>query len=293
MSTPASAGVAVVTGASRGVGQGVAEALGAAGMIVYVTGRSTAEGSCRVGDEVLHGTIHASAAAVTAAGGQGIAVHCDHADDRQVQALFERVEREQGRLDILVNNAIYIDDSLIAPGSFWSKPQSQADIFGVGLRSNYIATHCAAPLLLKSDHGLVVFTSSYGAGCYMHGPAYGAQKAGCDKMAHDMAVDFEGTGVAALSLWLGVQRTERTELAARQRSDTYGDIMERSESPQFVGRVIHALWRDPELASLSGQTLIVAELAAQYGVRDEGEREPPSLRRMLGEPRVFHPARVS
>ncbi len=293
MSTPASPGVAVVTGASRGVGQGVAEALGAAGMIVYVTGRSTAEGSCRVGDEVLHGTIHASAAAVTAAGGQGIAVHCDHADDRQVQALFERVEREQGRLDILVNNAIYIDDSLIAPGPFWSKPQSQADIFGVGLRSNYIATHCAAPLLLKSDKALVVFTSSYGAGCYMHGPAYGAQKAGCDKMAHDMAVDFEGTGVAALSLWLGVQRTERTALAARQRSDTYGDIMGHSESPQFVGRVIHALWRDPELASLSGQTLIVAELAAQYGVRDEGEREPPSLRRMLGEPRVFHPARVS
>ena len=293
MSTPASPGVAVVTGASRGVGQGVAEALGAAGMIVYVTGRSTAEGSCRVGDEVLHGTIHASAAAVTAAGGQGIAVHCDHADDRQVQALFERVEREQGRLDILVNNAIYIDDSLIAPGPFWSKPQSQADIFGVGLRSNYIATHCAAPLLLKSDKALVVFTSSYGAGCYMHGPAYGAQKAGCDKMAHDMAVDFEGTGVAALSLWLGVQRTERTALAARQRSDTYGDIMAHSESPQFVGRVIHALWRDPELASLSGQTLIVAELAAQYGVRDEGEREPPSLRRMLGEPRVFHPARVS
>ena len=293
MSTPVSPGVAVVTGASRGVGQGVAEALGAAGMTVYVTGRSTTEGSCRVGDEVLHGTIHASAAAVTAAGGQGIAVHCDHADDGQVQALFERVEREQGRLDILVNNAIHIDDSLIAPGPFWTKPHSQADIFGVGLRSNYIATHCAAPLLLKSAPALVVFTSSYGAGCYMHGPAYGAQKAGCDKMAWDMGVDFEGTGVAALSLWLGVQRTERTALAARQRSDAYGDFMAHSESPQFVGRVIHALWRDPELASRSGQILIVAELAAQYGVRDEGGREPPSLRRMLGEPRACHPARVS
>ena len=94
-------------------------------------------------------------------------------------------------------------------------------------------------------------------------------------------------------MWLGVQRTERTALAARQRSDAYGDFMAHSESPQFVGRVIHALWRDAELASRSGQTLIVAELAAQYGVRDEGGREPPSLRRMLGEPRAFHPARVS
>lgn len=293
MNTSPSRGVAVVTGASRGVGRGIAEALGAAGMTVYVTGRSTVEGSARLGDEVLHGTIHDAAAAVTAAGGQGIAVHCDHADDAQVQALFERVGREQGRLDILVNNAIHIDDSLIDPGPFWAKPLAQAGIFGVGLRSNYVAAWHAAPLLLQAEQGLVAFTSSYGAGCYMHGPAYGAQKAGCDKMAADMAVDFEGTGVAALSLWLGVQRTERTEIAARRRSDAYGDFTARSESPQFVGRVIHALWRDPELAALSGQTQIAAELAQRYGVRDEGGREPPSWRNILGAPPAFHPARVS
>lgn len=288
-----SSGVAVVTGASRGVGSGVAEALGAAGMTVYVTGRSLVDGASRFGTTPLHGTIHAAAQAVTHAGGQGIAVQCDHADDAQVQALFERVGREQDQIDILVNNAIHIDDSLVEPGPFWAKPLGQADIFGVGLRSNYVAAHCAAPLLLKAGRGLVVFTSSYGGGCYMHGPAYGAQKAGCDKMAADMAVDFEGTGVAALSLWLGVQRTERTEIAARQRSDAYGDFMARSESPQFVGRVIHALWRDPELAALSGQTLIVAELAGRYGVRDEGGREPPTWREMLSAPRPFHPARIS
>ncbi len=288
-----SSGVAVVTGASRGVGSGVAEALGAAGMTVYVTGRSLVDGDSSFGNTPLHGTIHSSAQAVTAAGGQGIAVQCDHADDGQVNALFERIGREQDRIDILVNNAITIDDSLVEPGPFWAKPLSQADIFGVGLRSNYVAAHCAAPLLLKAGRGLVVFTSSYGAGCYMHGPAYGAQKAGCDKMAADMAVDFEGTGVAALSLWLGVQRTERTQIAAQRRRDAYGDFMARSESPQFVGRVIHALWRDPELAALSGQTLIVAELAGRYGVRDEGGREPPTLREMLGAPRPFHPARIS
>lgn len=296
MPSPSSAGVAVVTGASRGVGQGIAQALGAAGMTVYVTGRSTAEGARQLGDAPLHGTIHSSAAAVTAAGGRGIAVACDHGDDAQVAALFERIAREQGRIDILVNNALAIDDSLIAPGPFWQKPLAQAEMLGVGLRSHYVATHHAAPLLLsagKSGGALVVFTSSFGAGCYMHGPAYGAQKAGCDKMASDMAVDFEGMGVAALSLWLGVQRTERTEIAARQRNDAYGDFMARSESPQFVGRTIHALWRDPQLAARSGQTLIVAELALAYGLQDEGERSPPSWREFLGAPRPFHPARVS
>ena len=112
-------------------------------------------------------------------------------------------------------------------------------------------------------------------------------------MAADMAVDFEGSGVAAVSLWLGVQRTERTTLAARQREDAYGDFLERSESPQFVGRTLHALWRDPALAQRSGQTLIVAELAQDYGVRDDDERSPPSWREWLGGPRPFHPARVS
>ncbi|GAA4002229.1 SDR family NAD(P)-dependent oxidoreductase [Comamonas faecalis] len=296
MTSSPTGGVAVVTGASRGVGQGIAQALGAAGMTVYVTGRSTREGEQQLAGEPLHGTIHSSAAAVTAAGGRGIAVACDHADDAQVAALFKRIGQEQGRIDILVNNALAIDDSLIAPGPFWEKPLTQARMLDVGLRSHYVASHHAAPLLLAAgrDGGaLLVFTSSFGAGCYMHGPAYGAQKAGCDKMAFDMAVDFEGTGVAALSLWLGVQRTERTEIAARQRSDAYGDFMARSESPQFVGRTIAALWRDAQLAGRSGQTLIVAELAQQYGLRDEGDRSPPSWREFLGAPRPYHPARVS
>lgn len=175
--------VCVVTGASRGVGRGVALALGAAGATVYVTGRSLKEG-----DSPLPGTVGRTAADVTAAGGCGIAVACDHADDAQVAALFERVRREQGRIDILVNCAIAIPDLLTEIGPFWRKPLAMTALLDVGLRSTYVACHCAADLLIAA-RGLVVNISSAGSRCYMHGPAYGAGKAGTDKMTFDMAHD--------------------------------------------------------------------------------------------------------
>ena len=210
--------IALVTGASRGVGKGIAEALGAAGMTVYVTGRSVESGNARLRGQVMHGSIHETAAAIDAAGGKGIAVQCDHADDEQVRALFQRIDAEHGRLDLLVNNVAFIHEQLIDPGPFWEKPLELVDILDIGLRSAYVASYHAAPLLLRAPKALVAFTSSFGAGCYMHGPAYGAQKAGVDKLAADMAIDFEGTGVAALSLWLGPQLTERTAIAGQARA---------------------------------------------------------------------------
>lgn len=284
--------VAVVTGASRGVGKGIALALGAAGMVVYVTGRSTTASGAQLRGQVLPGSIQETAEAVTRAGGLGIPVACDHADDAQVRALFEQVGREQGRLDLLVNNATFLHENLIDPGPFWEKPLELVGILDVGLRSAYVASYYAAPLLVAGGHGLIAFVSSYGAGCYMHGPAYGAQKAGCDKLAADMAVDLEGTGVAALSLWLGPQRTERTAIAGEQRADQYEAFLAQAETPEFNGRVIRALLDDPALASLSGQTLVTAELAPGYGISEEGGRQPPSYREQLGAPRVPHPARV-
>lgn len=284
--------VAVVTGASRGVGKGIALALGAAGMVVYVTGRSTKASSSQLRGQVLPGSIQETAEAVTGAGGLGIAVCCDHGDDQQVKALFEQVGREQGRLDLLVNNATFLHENLIDPGPFWEKPLELVGILDVGLRSAYVASYYAAPLLVAGGHGLITFVSSYGASCYMHGPAYGAQKIGCDKLAADMAVDLEDTGVAAVSLWLGPQRTERTAIAGEQRPDQYEAFLAQAETPEFNGRVIHALLNDPDLASLSGQTLVTAELAAGYGISEEGGRMPPSYREQLGEPRVPHPARV-
>lgn len=284
--------VAVVTGASRGVGKGIALALGAAGMVVFVTGRSTEEGASRLRGQVLPGTIHETAAAITRAGGLGIAVVCDHADDTQVKALFEQVDERYGRLDLLVNNAAFLHENLIDPGPFWEKPLELVKILDIGLRSAYVASYYSAPLLVRGGHGLVAFVSSYGASCYMHGPAYGAQKAGCDKLAADMAVDFENTGVAAVSLWLGPQLTERTAIAGAHRREQYEAFLAQAETPEFNGRVIHALLEDPALMTFSGQTLITAELAPGYGLSEDGGRLPPSYREQLGEPRIPHPARV-
>ncbi|SDH71456.1 SDR family NAD(P)-dependent oxidoreductase [Pseudomonas panipatensis] len=285
-------GVALVTGASRGVGKGIAVALGAAGMTVYVSGRSTQSGAARLRGQVMPGSIHETAAAIDAAGGRGIAVQCDHGDDAQVRALFQRIDEEQGQLDLLVNNAACIHENLIDPGPFWEKPLELVDILDVGLRSAYVASYYAAPLLLRAARGLIAFTSSFGAGCYMHGPAYGAQKAGIDKLAADMAVDFENTRVAALSLWLGPQLTERTAIAGQARADQYEAFLAQAETPQFNGRIIRALLDDPQLPSLSGLTLVSAELALRYAICEADGRQPPSWREQLGAPRVQHPARV-
>jgi NAD(P)-dependent dehydrogenase (short-subunit alcohol dehydrogenase family) len=284
--------VAVVTGASRGVGKGIAIALGAAGMTVYLSGRSATRSNSQLRGKPLPGSLAETAEAVTRAGGKGIAVPCDHRDDEQVHELFARVEREQGRLDLLVNNAAFLHENLIDPGPFWEKPLELVDILDVGLRSAYVASYHAAKLLVRNGHGLIAFVSSFGAGCYMHGPAYGAQKSGCDKFAADMAIDLENTGVAAVSLWLGPQRTERTAIAGAERADQYEAFMAMAETPEFNGRVIHALLNDPNLQALSGQTLITAEVAQGYGITEAEGRQPPSYREMLGAPRAQHPARV-
>jgi NAD(P)-dependent dehydrogenase (short-subunit alcohol dehydrogenase family) len=262
---------AVVTGASRGAGLGIAEALGGAGWRVYLTGRT-------VGEQ------HAER--VNEAGGEGIAVATDHGDDDAVAGLFERVGADCGRLDLLVNNAAAISDRLTDPAPFWAKPLPLADVLDVGLRSAYVASWHAAPLLLRADRGLIAFTSSPGSVCYMHGPAYGAQKAGVDKMAADMAVDFRGTAVSTVSIWMGILLTERMRAAFAGKPEALAAFAEHAETPQFTGRLIDALYRDPDLASLSGHTVIAAELAQRFGITDEGGRRPPTHRGALGSPRA-------
>ncbi len=268
--------VALVTGGSRGAGAGIAHALGSHGCTVYVTGRT--ENS---GEAALAGTIHETAQRVTEAGGTGIAVRVDHGDDEQVKALFERIGREQGRLDILVNNAAIIRDEMMGRTKFWEEPLNVVDTLNVGLRSSYVATVYAAPLMLPQRKGLVVFTSSSGAVHYAFGPAYGVPKAGTDKMAADMALDFREFGIAAVSIWMGSLLTDRVRAIIASNPEKFGRILDTAETPELTGHVIWALYNDPELMELTGQTLIGAELAVKYGIKDEGDRQPPSYRELF------------
>lgn len=272
-----SAPVAVVTGASRGAGAGIAHALGSHGCTVYVSGR-TRDGSVAP----RAGTIDQTAAQVNAAGGRGIAVEVDHGDDDQVKALFEQIGRDHGRVDILVNNAAIIRDEMMGRTKFWEEPLNVIDTLDVGLRSSYVATFYAAPLMLAQRKGLVAFSSSSGAAHYAFGPAYGVPKAGTDKMAADMAFDLREFDVAAISIWMGSLLTDRVRAIIAAKPEKFGHILDSAETPELTGHVIWALYNDPDLMELSGQTLIGAELAVKYGIVDEVGRQPPSYRDMFG-----------
>lgn len=285
----ASPPVAVVTGASRGAGKGIALALGEAGYVVYVTGRTTVEGT---GAEGLPGTVAGTAQEVTARGGQGIPIVCDHRDDAQVAAAFEQVATEQdGRLDILVNNAIALPSTVTGDKRFWEIPyQNEMGMLDVGLRTHWVAAWHAARLMVPRRFGLIVHISSPGATTYvpgLHGPGYGAGKAGGDKMMYDMAFDLRSENVAAISLWPGLLRTERVLRNASARGDLTGVVFPSNESPEFSGRVIAAIAAAPDRMEHSGKVHYVAELAAHYGVTDIDGSVNPSFRPWLGAPTQF------
>ena len=272
---PTTPTVAIVTGASRGAGRGIAIALGSHGCTVYITGRSV-----QPGDHPLPGTIYETAAAVDAAGGHGVAVRCDHGDDAQVRALFGQVMAEQGRIDILVNNAAAVYDELSLPGNFWEKPLKLADMIDVGIRSSYVASWLAAPIMVRQDRGLIVMTSASGAAHYVFGPGYGAHKAAVDKMAFDMGVDFREakSQVVAVSIWMGALATERLLAMIAADPAKLGYLRDQIETPEFTGHIIWALAHDPQLAESSGRTLIGAEVARHYAITDADGRQPPSSR---------------
>ncbi|NLY95632.1 MAG: SDR family NAD(P)-dependent oxidoreductase [Myxococcales bacterium] len=279
--------IAVVTGGSRGVGKGIALALGAHGYHVYVTGRTTGEKAHPLG-----GTAEETAQAIVEAGGSATGAVLDHGDDDAVQRFFREVGERHGRIDVLVNNATAIPRELVKPGPFWEKSLDLLRIVDVGMRSHYVATHAAAPFLVKAGGALVVFTSSFGGRCYMHGPAYGMGKAGVDKMAMDMAVDFQPFDVASVSLWLGLVKTERNAALFDMPNSPYAHLAKGAESPRLVGEVVAALHADPRRMERSGQVLITAELAAEYGLGEADGTQPPSHRPMLGDPPVRNEAKV-
>lgn len=283
MMSPSLAGkVALVTGASRGIGKGIAVALGEAGATVYVTGRSTYR---RRHD--LPGTVEETAAEVTERGGHGRPVQVDHHVDSQVAALFAQIYSDSGRLDILVNNAFALPEDLTDPGGFWEKPTSNWDMVDVGVRSNFIAARHAAQLMVPQKSGLIVATSGYVGVTYTYGVLFGVCKTAVDRMARDMAIELHPHRVASMSLWQGLTMTERAQRNLAAEPAMAKSIVTRpavSSSPEYPGRVICALATDPALMDLSGGTFITAELAQRYGITDIDGRTVPSLRSERGSP---------
>ena len=253
--------VAVVTGASRGIGLGCALELGADGATVYVTGRTL-----RDGDAPLPGSIASAAQAVDAAGGRGVAVACDHRDDDAVEALFARVQREHGRLDVLVNNAFLIPPELTSGRKFWEVPLSNwDDMIDVGTRSAYVASVFAARAMVPARRGLIANISSSGANKYAWHVAYGVGKAALDRLTADTAHELAPHGVAVVSLWPGLVLTERV---AKVRARMPGLAHVKGETPRFTGRAVAALAADADVLRHSGRALASRELALAYDFRD-------------------------
>ncbi len=267
--------IALVTGASRGVGKGIALGLGEAGATVYVTGRTVQAGQASV---ALPGTIGETAAAVTALGGLGLALQCDHRDDAQVAAVFERIQHEQGRLDILVNNVWggyeHFNDGteFWKEKGFWTMPLARWDkAFQAGVRAHYVASVFAAPLMIARRSGLIANISFFAAQKDNAGVAYGVAKAATDRLAATMAYELREHNVAALSIYPGLVRTESV-----LKAGGFFDLS-NSESPQFIGRAVAALAPDPNRMQKSGQVLVAAALALEYGFTDIDGKQPRPL----------------
>jgi NAD(P)-dependent dehydrogenase (short-subunit alcohol dehydrogenase family) len=258
--------VALVTGASRGLGRGIALGLGAAGWTLWVTGRSS-----RTSRPTSHlpGTVEETAEAVTAAGGQGIAAVCDHRDDEQVRAMVARIRSESGALHLLVNNAWGGYERLNAGAwhewnaPFWDQPLELWDaMFDGGVRAHYVTTALCAGLLRATPGSLIVTVSMEAGSQHQaeHGVAYSVAKAADDRLALAASVALSADGVASVALYPGLVRTEGVMQFAE-----YLDLAD-SQSPEGVGRVVAALAADDKVMPLSGHALTVTDLARRYGI---------------------------
>lgn len=282
---PLAGKVALVTGASRGIGKGIALVLAEQGATVYITGRTVNEG-----DYYLPGTVGGTAAECDArgkdSGGKGIAVACDHGDDAAVAALFARIDKEQGRLDILVNNAFTLSDDLLEPKGFWEKPLSNLEMWDVGVKSNYVASWHAAKLMARQKSGLMVAISGFAGTTYTYGVIFGTSKSAVGRMARDMAVELQPYNVASLTLWQGLTLTEKAQdnLAKMADKMTTSITTMQGSSVEHPGRVVAALATDPEIMKKSGGEFVTTELAMEYGITDIDGTVIPSARAARGNP---------
>ena len=267
--------VALVTGASRGVGKGIAQGLGEAGATVYLTGRTVDTGKV---DEGLPGTVTQTAVEVTRLGGRGIALCCDHRKDAEVDAVFNRIMKECARIDILINNVWGGYEHIVEQNGqytwekpFWEQPRWRWEaMFVAGVRAHYIASALAARAMVSQRSGLIVNVSSSAGKQYASNVLYGVAKACDDRLAKDMAYELKAYNVAAVSIYPGLVRTERV-LAAGVFD------LSNSESAQFIGRAIAGLATDPNIMQKSGQVFAAATLALEYGFTDIDGKQPKPL----------------
>ena len=250
--------VALVTGATKGVGRGVGRELARQGARVFVTGRSAPD----------HGRLDEHTTGI----------RCDHREDLQVEAAFNLVVREANTIDILVNNVWggyerMVDDGQFTwPKPFWEQPVWRWDaMFSAGVRAHYHASQLAAPAMIAHGRGLIVNISFWAAQKHIGNVAYGVSKAATDKMTADMATELKPYGVAVVSLYPGLVRTEKVMEAAQWLD------MTNSESPEFIGRAVAALAADPDVLRYTGKVLVAAGLAAEYGFTDIDGKTPRPL----------------
>ncbi|XP_003802014.1 dehydrogenase/reductase SDR family member 1 [Otolemur garnettii] len=266
MACPMKGQVCVVTGASRGIGRGIALQLCQAGATVYITGRHL-------------DTLQVTAQEAQSLGGRCVPVVCDSSQESEVRSLFEQVDREQqGRLDVLVNNAYAGVQTILNNGNktFWENPASMwDDINNVGLRGHYLCSVYGARLMVPAGRGLIVIISSPGGLQYMFNVPYGVGKAACDKLAADCAHELRRHGVSYVSLWPGLVQTEmvkehmaKEEALQDPLTKQFRSHFSSAETTEMSGKCVVALATDPNILSLSGKVLPSCDLARRYGLRD-------------------------
>ena len=274
--------VALVTGATRGLGKGIALQLGQAGALVYITGRTLKSTNGL-------GSLEDTANEIRERGGKCIPVQCDHENDQDIYKLFERIKNEQNeRLDILINNAYKGVDTIFETGAlkFWEqKPEVWDDINNVGLRNHYICTVYAARIMVPRKQGLIINVSSPGGLRYLFNVAYGIGKAAVDRMAADCGVELKRHNVTMISLYPGAVKTELVTHNQAKRSDsskpTGSDkIFANAESIEFAGKIIVQMAQDKNIKSYTSKVVIGADYAQKYNIKDIDNRQIESFRQL-------------
>uniref|UniRef100_A0A7E4VIW8 NAD(P)-binding protein n=1 Tax=Panagrellus redivivus TaxID=6233 RepID=A0A7E4VIW8_PANRE len=283
---PLTGKVALVTGASRGIGRGIALQLGSAGAKVYVTGRQPSNYDANTKASGISTSLDEVAAEISKRGGNGVRVFCDHSDPKSVEKLFAQIITENnGQLDILVNNAYasitYILENLETKFYDLDPVEMYDNVNNVGLRNHYICTAFAARLMAPRKSGLIVTVSSLGGSGYLLNSCYGIGKAACDRLAADTAVELVDANITSISLWPGPVKTEIiNKVVVNEGKYLPSSVYEKGETTEFSGQCIAALAADPKAFDSTGQILTTAALAKKYNLKDSDGTQPISIPRI-------------